>query len=72
MERIFKVYENDLIELIRASMMFYALESGGVDNWEWYGESLRDFLNENASKDDNFETLAEQELKNYEEVGEDL
>ena len=23
-----------------------ALEAGGVDNWEWYGESLRDYENE--------------------------
>lgn len=23
-----------------------ALEAGGVDNWEWYGESIRDFFGE--------------------------
>lgn len=23
-----------------------ALEAGGVDNWEWYGESIRDFFRE--------------------------
>ena len=24
-----------------------ALEAGGVDNWEWYGESLKDWCKEN-------------------------
>lgn len=24
-----------------------ALEAGGVDNWEWYGESLKDWFAEN-------------------------
>lgn len=23
-----------------------ALEAGGVDNWEWYGESIKDFFKE--------------------------
>lgn len=23
-----------------------ALEAGGVDNWEWYGESIKDFFRE--------------------------
>lgn len=37
-----------------------ALESGGVDNWEWYGESINDFLKEQKAK--NFEDLAETEI----------
>ena len=28
--------------LKRDSMILAALEAGGVDNWEWYSESLRD------------------------------
>ena len=35
-------YEN----LKRDSAILAALEAGGVDNWEWYSESLRDFFNE--------------------------
>jgi hypothetical protein len=34
-------YEN----LKRDSAILAALEAGGVDNWEWYSESLRDFFN---------------------------
>lgn len=27
-------------ELLRAEKILNALYAGGVDNWEWYGESL--------------------------------
>ena len=30
-------------DLKRDSKMLAALEAGGVDNWEWYFESLREF-----------------------------
>ena len=36
----------ELDELIRDSKVLSALEAGGVDNWEWYGESLKDFFDE--------------------------
>ena len=29
-------------ELVQAQRELLALEAGGVDNWEWYSESLRD------------------------------
>ena len=29
-------------ELLRTEKELAALEAGGVDNWEWYSESLRD------------------------------
>ena len=29
--------------LVRDQRMLSALEAGGVDNWEWYSESLQDF-----------------------------
>lgn len=33
----------DWMELVDDSSMLRALENGGVDNWEWYGESLTDY-----------------------------
>ena len=30
-------------DLIRRSDMLQGLEDGGVDNWDWYSESLRDY-----------------------------
>lgn len=38
------VPKEELIELIEALYKLAALESGGVDNWEWCGESISDFL----------------------------
>ena len=36
-----------LKELERAEAKLNALEAGGVDNWEWYGESLKSYHEEN-------------------------
>lgn len=31
-------------ELLVAEMTLAALESGGVDNWEWHGYAMREYL----------------------------
>lgn len=54
------VEENLLKELWIDNLKLAALESGGVDNWEWHGESISDFLKEQRAK--NFEELAEIEI----------
>ena len=46
-----------LISLISDSLKLQALESGGVDNWGWYSESLTDFLDEENA--DSFDEIAE-------------
>ena len=66
MERAFVIYENKLVELISSYLKFIALENGGVDNWEWYGKSICDFLNENHAED--FEEIAKKELNGYDEL----
>lgn len=33
-------------ELVQRSEILAALEQGGVDNWEWYGQSLKDYFGE--------------------------
>ena len=38
--------EKEALNLLRDSAKLSALESGGVDNWEWYGASLCDYLDE--------------------------
>lgn len=35
-----QVEESRLAELLREEWKLQALEAGGVDNWEWYDESL--------------------------------
>lgn len=37
-----KISEKRLKELERAAAKLQALENGGVDNWEWYSESLKE------------------------------
>jgi len=38
-----EITEKEYKSLLRDSAILRALESGGVDNWEWYGESLASF-----------------------------
>lgn len=64
MEKVYAVYENELLELIHDSMKLCALENGGVDNWEWYGASIKEFEENNGE----LYELAKIELKTYQEV----
>ena len=41
------ISEKRLKELERAEAKLNALEAGGVDNWEGYGESLQSYHEEN-------------------------
>ena len=66
MEKYYKISETDLRDLIYNYLKFAALESGGVDNWDWYGEALHDYLNTNEAN--GFYDLADQEMQSYEEV----
>lgn len=36
--------ETEFKAIYRGYLKYLALQSGGVDNWEWYGESLGYFL----------------------------
>lgn len=67
------VPEAELRDYIRAWLRLQALESGGVDNWDWYGYSLRDFL-ENWAKetgrdpedeDLDFDEIVNEEIEEY-------
>lgn len=46
MEETVIISKRDFDKLNRDSRKLAALEAGGVDNWEWYGESLKDFVAE--------------------------
>lgn len=45
------IEEKDLIELLTYYYKYMALEIGGVNNWEYYGDSLWQFLEENECED---------------------
>lgn len=42
------VSEDVLLELVRDSLELAALNCGGVDNWDWAGDSCSDYLDELA------------------------
>lgn len=69
--------EEQLERLLTAALRLTALESGGVDNWDWYGESIRDFIGSwvnEKHKDPNEEweisDIAHEDLKLYKEIEE--
>lgn len=64
MEKKYILTKKQLIDLLKSSIELSYLESGGVDNWEWYGEHYEELENDGF---DDFEDAAEDELKNYEE-----
>lgn len=46
MNKVYIISENLLKELLDSYITLIALETGGVDNWEWYGESIKDYYKE--------------------------
>ena len=63
-----KIEQRKLLDLLEAYFKLAALESGGVDNWEWYGDSLCQYLQEdemNRPQDDDydFKDMAENYMK---------
>lgn len=75
--KYYKISKKRLLELLEADAKLEALESGGVDNWEWCGVSISDYLlsyvqeihpdMEDDDKDDFwFDSIAEERLRNYE------
>lgn len=63
-----KIEQRKLLALLEAYFKLAALESGGVDNWEWYGDSLcqylqQDEMNRPQDNDYDFRDMAENYMK---------
>lgn len=43
-KKYYLVEEHNLKNLLAESAELHALTNGGVDNWEWCGESCQDFV----------------------------
>ena len=56
------ISEKRLKELERTEAKMNALEAGGVDSWEWYGESLKEYRAENELEEKREELLDELEV----------
>lgn len=50
--KYYKISEDELREFLYDSLKLAALENGGVDNWEWYGTSINDFLKDNTASNE--------------------
>lgn len=59
--KFYKVSEERLSQLLKFEDQLGCLESGGVDNWDWYGDSLREHW-------DNFDGRLPVMLADYERV----
>lgn len=73
--KYYKITEDELLNLIESDMRLCALENGGVNNWDWCGVSLGDFIEYNKEnysmfkgrgidpEDIEFKDMAKAELK---------
>jgi len=59
--RNFVISEERLRSLLESEDALASLEDGGVDNWDWYDESLKDHR-------ENFEKNLPKILKEFEEI----
>ena len=73
MERYVKISVKELKKLLETEATLAALECGGVDNWEWYGEAFSNYLDFDGKYED-WDTFIEGEfndediIKKYGEV----
>lgn len=47
-----QITQKEYEELLDAQAKLTALESGGVDNWEWYSEAVKYYLAEKEKKEE--------------------
>lgn len=70
------VPKNELVDLLYDSLKLQALEVAGVDSWNWYGDSIRDFIDAakvdyNIPKDDDdfdISDMASVDVEGYEMI----
>jgi hypothetical protein len=75
--KCYKVEESTLLKLIKAYFEMEALETGGVDNWEYYGQSCTEYLEDmknyfgltdEEKEEFDFDLMAEKDLEDEFEV----
>lgn len=71
------VPKDELKDLLYDSLRLQALDCGGVDNWDWYGASIRDFIdaakadyNVPEDNDFNISDMADVDVEGYRTVEE--
>ena len=75
--KYYKISETELKYLIKCRAELEALESGGVDNWSWYGDARTDYLEDYFSDRDpewfedndlDFDLIVDEQINEFEEV----
>ena len=59
----YKLEEQELKWLIERALLHEALVAGGVDNWEWCGESIEDFIESVELRNIDLEPDEEKEME---------
>ena len=70
-EKSYIITESKLRYLLDCAHTLEALQSGGVDNWSWYSDSINDYCNEyNENKQEDFciSDIVDKEIESYKEV----
>ena len=64
-----KVPENVLRDMMIGYYNYLALQQGGVDNWEWAGDSISNFINDaiviEEKHFDSIEDIVDHDMKSY-------
>lgn len=75
MGNMYLVPEFDLKSILHAALILNALERGGVDNWNWYGESISDFISEwkedhdiPKDKEIYMEDIVEEQMQHFKKI----
>ena len=68
--RYYRISEPALRELLMAAHKNWARECGGVDNWEWDGASIQNYIEDCSMTDfvhyEDLEEIVEADLADYE------
>lgn len=63
------IKKEELARLLADSYRLSALQAGGVDNWDWYSESIHDFLDDCETDDEteyeSIDDIADAEVEHY-------
>lgn len=72
MKQYYVLTQQELLSLLTDCLKLTALDKGGVDNWEWYGDSIGDFIKDQIKEhhldpawDWEMEDVAKLHLKDY-------
>ena len=58
----YKIPKDELEDILCDAYRFRALDCGGVDNWEWYSESIHNFCHEDCTN--SIEELVDKDMTN--------